>query len=127
MKTDQEMEFTKKFDKCPACGHSERLFGTIVAGLKERGLTDPNQDGCWEVISGRMISPEKEAKVNIGETVPGFSFGTDICSNCGCIYAPILQRLTIKKTPPPPEIHLPNRAERRRGVGIPQFNNPAMS
>lgn len=120
-------DFQKEFDKCPACGKSEPFFGMITDELKERGIVDKAWNFSLDMKSGPVMQPQKEAALPIGAEVPGYSFATDICSNCGCIYVVKLQRVNLKKTLAPTPLALPNRAERRRMEqqgAPPVFNNP---
>ena len=108
-----EHEFEKKFDKCPCCGSEERFFEEMGKELKERGLAREEWDFHLDIRQGLVVDQQKEASIPIGSEVPKFGLVTDICLECGCVYAPVLVRTNSKK--PPPLAVPPNRAQRRRG------------
>lgn len=122
-------DFVKEFPECPSCGSREQFFAGIVRELKERGVVDQGWSFYLDAKQGVVFDPKKEAGLLVGSEVPGYSFATDICANCGCIYVVRLQRMTAKKGIAPVQI-LPNRGERRRmeREGVPPvFNNPLLS
>ena len=55
----------------------------------------------------------KMSTLPVGSKLPTFSFKTDICMNCGCVYATYIARgeATVGVTQAK---QVPNRAERRR-------------
>jgi len=63
---------------------------------------------------GAIMQPGKESSLPIGTEVPGYSFNTDICMECGNIWAVKLERVTVKKTITlaSPTV-MPNREARR--------------
>jgi len=118
----------KRIAKCPCCGSEDRLFEGLADSLKERGIAREEWSISWDVRQGVVVDKEKEANIPIGSEVPGFLVKTDICTNCGCIYAIEMRTDPVKKTiVPGPPPGLPNRAERRR-LHLPHgSNNPFMS
>ena len=131
MKPETEgKEFVKEFKVCPACGSKERFFETLVADLRERGLTSPGWGYYLDAKRGVVFDKTKEAVLLIGSTMPAFAFYSDICVDCGTIYVVKLQKMTAQKSlDVPVPSNLPNRAERRRNGGGQNilFNNPLMS
>ena len=107
-----DKNFKKSFTKCPCCGSEDRFLEQLGDELKARGLARPECSFHLDIRQGVVIDQAKEAAVPIGSEIPAYGLVTDICMNCGCIYAIDLTRSDAKKTiaPQPP---LP-RAERRR-------------
>lgn len=129
--TKTNKDFAREFDKCPSCGSKERFFEDIVRELRQRGLARENWNFYLDMKQGIVSDPIKEASILIGAEIPAYSFATDICSDCGCIYVVKLQRLTVKKSMSfaPAEVQL-NRAGRRlaeRNGLFPFGNNPLQS
>ena len=108
-------EWVKTFDRCPACGSTSRFFGAITKELKEREFANEDWNCVLDSKKGVMVDQRKQNAIPIGSTLPGYSFQTDICEDCGAIYCVRLERMKAVKSPsPPPPLSLPNRAERRR-------------
>jgi len=110
-----DKDFSRQFTKCPQCGSEERFLEQLGQELKERGLARPEWSFHMDVREGLVIDQTKEAAIPIGSEVPSYGFKTDICMDCGCMYAVDITRGDIKKPPPPTQIIAPqNRAQRRR-------------
>lgn len=109
-----DKDFHRKFTKCPCCGSEDRFLEQLGNELKARGLAREDWHFHLDVKQGIVIDKTKEAAIPIGSEIPGFGIMTDICMDCGCIYAIDITRIDVKKSvtvaPPIP----PNRAERRR-------------
>ncbi len=116
-------DFHRTFTKCPCCGSEDRFLEQLGNELKERGLAREEWNFHMDVKEGVVIDQTKEASIPIGSEVPVFGFITDICMDCGCMYAVDLTRKDIKKPAPPP-ITLPNRAQRRRDTRDGGLINP---
>lgn len=124
--------FHKQFDKCPVCllreelakilGKPELILGTgsdrfleqLGNELKARGLAREEWSFHLDVKQGVVVDQTKEAAIPIGSEVPGYGYMTDICMDCGCIYAIDLTRNDVKKSIAPQPPMQPNRAQRRR-------------
>lgn len=127
-----EKDFHKEFKKCPVCklreelakilgkpdlklgDGSDRFLEQLGKEMKDRGLAREEWNIHLQAKQGPVLDPTKEAAIPIGSEIPGYDFKTDICMDCGCIYAIELRRLDIKKSPAPPQLIPPNRATRRR-------------
>jgi len=118
-----DKDFHRKFTKCPCCGSEDRFLEQLGNELKERGLAREEWHFHLDVKQGVVLDQTKEAAIPIGSEVPGYGLITDICMNCGCIYAIDLTRKDVKKTiaPAPP---MPNRAQRRRDTKDGKLYNP---
>ena len=110
MDKDIHMEFTK----CPCCGSEDRFFEQIGNTLKERGLARDEWNFHLDVKQGVVVDPTKEIAIPIGSEVPGYGIITDVCMECGCVYAIDLTRNDVKKQVAPQQLIPPNRAQRRR-------------
>lgn len=108
-----DKDFHRTFTKCPCCGSEDRFLEQLGKELRERGLAREEWNFHLEVKEGVVLDKTKEAAIPIGSEVPGYGLMTDICMDCGCIYAVDLTRNDVKKAiaPVPP---MPDRAQRRR-------------
>ena len=130
---DENKQWSKEFNKCPCCGSESRFFEGIVKELKQRGIADKDFNFFLDLKTGPVASPQMINKLPIGGEIPGFAFATDICTDCGTIYAVRLDKITVKKGLAPVQF-IPNRQQRRAGMqggqGFqfpPSMNNPCVS
>jgi hypothetical protein len=77
----------RRFDACPNCGSEERLFGSLSKKLREMGYAREEWNMVYDAKQGPISDPAWEKKVPIGTRIPGFSIKTDICCDCGLVYA----------------------------------------
>jgi len=77
----------KTFDKCPACGSDKRFVQTLVEIAKDRGLARENWKMFFDSRRGYVLDQNRVILMPIGSKVPAFQIATDICMECGCIYA----------------------------------------
>jgi len=134
-----DKDFHRTFTKCPVCklreelaeilgkpelklgSGEDRFLEQLGDELKERGLARAEWHFHLDVKQGVVLDQQKAATIPIGSEVPGYGLMTDICMDCGCIYAVDLTRNDAKASiaPVPP---MPNRAQRRRdareGTGL---------
>ncbi len=96
-----DKDFHREFKKCPACGSENRFLEELGNELKERGLAREEWIMHLDVREGHVVDQVKEAAIPIGSDVPAFGIITDVCMDCGCIYAGVLQRRDAKKGLPP--------------------------
>lgn len=128
----QETGFSKKFDKCPVCGSTERYYEGLLKRMQERGFID-KKITCFDFQqhTGVPLPPEKIATLPFGSSVPQFTTVWDCCLGCGAVYSALIQELEVKKSIEVANSPLlPNRAERRRvaqGQVYPWMNNPSLS
>ncbi len=115
-----DKDFHRTFTKCPCCESENRFLEQLGDELKERGLARQEWNFHMDVKQGVVIDQTKEAAIPIGSELPSYGFITDICMDCGCIYAIDLTRLDVKKSLPPAQPLIPpNRAQRRRDAREP--------
>ena len=109
-----EKDFHRTFTKCPCCGSEDRFLEQLGNELKDRGLAREEWNFHMDVKEGIVLDQKKVAAIPIGSEVPGYGFMTDICMDCGCIYAVDITRTDAKASIAPMPPMLPNRAQRRR-------------
>ena len=105
-------DFNRTFDKCPCCESTNRFFEQLGQELIDRKLTGDKWYFSYESRSGPVVDQTKEPAYPIGTEVPTYGITTDVCMDCGCMYAIRLDRGNITKPAPP----LINRAQRRRDM-----------
>ena len=121
-----DKDFKRQFTKCPCCGGEDRFLEQLGNELKARGLAREDWNFHLDVKQGVVVDPTKAEAIPIGSEVPSYGYMTDICMDCGCVYAVDLTRNDVKKTIAPTQMIPPNRAQRRRmgreGSGQPPFS-----
>ena len=111
-----DKDFRRTFTKCPCCGCEDRFLEQLGNELKGRGLARDDWNMHLDVRQGVVVDQTKATAIPIGSEVPGYGFMTDICMDCGCVYAIDITRTDVKKSIAPAQLIPPNRAERRRGA-----------
>ena len=120
-----DKDFHREFTKCPCCGSEDRFFEQLGNELKARGLARDEWGMHLDVKQGAVLDQTKEAAIPIGSEVPGYGIITEVCMDCGCVYAIDLTRSDVKKQVAPQQMVPPNRAQRRRkGREGPEPINP---
>ena len=110
--------FAKDFTQCPNCGSEQRFFEELGKEIKARGLASEDWRQAYDDKQGVVMDPTKDAKLPIGSTVPAFIIITDICLDCGSVYAIHLERHNAQKN-----IRLPsNQGRMPPGMNNPQFS-----
>lgn len=134
--TSMEKNYHKSFTKCPVCklreelaeilgrpdlklgNGQDRFLEQLGEELKARGLARPEWSFHLDVKQGTVVDPAREAAIPIGSEVPAYGIATDICMDCGCIYAIDIARKDVKKgiapLPPTPITRL-QRTSMERG------------
>jgi len=108
-----DKDFHRTFTKCPCCGGEDRFMEKLGEELKAKGMAREEWNFHLDIKQGVVIDSAMANSIPIGSEVPGYGFMTDICMDCGCIYAIDLLRNDAKSridlTSP-----MPNRGQRRR-------------
>lgn len=104
--TNNKQQIIAEFDKCPNCGSTSRLAGSVAEEQTEKGLMDKGlKYGIYEV-GGPVLDPRKVNQMLVGTKVPTVTALLDVCLGCGTIYAVRLQRgevsLKAMVAQPPP-------------------------
>jgi len=112
-----DKNFQATFDQCPNCGSDQRFCEQLGQELKDRGLARPDWTFNYDVRNG-VVMDGKYTQIHIlsGATLPGFTIATDICMDCGTLYAVRLNRLEGEMKPMP-----------RQGPIMPPISNPRFS
>ena len=111
-----DKDFHREFTKCPQCGSEDRFFEQLANEVKERGLAREEWTMHLQMETGVAVDKSREASIPIGSELPGFGIRTDVCMDCGCIYAIDLTRMDAKKSLPPVQIIPPGVSQKGRPV-----------
>jgi len=96
-----DKDFHREFKKCPCCGSEDRFLEQLADEVKERGLAREEWQFHFQIVEGVVVDQTKEVTIPIGSEMPGYGIMTDICMECGCIYAIDITRRDKKKSLPP--------------------------
>ncbi len=94
----------KTFLDCPNCGSTSRFLQTLGDKVRERGITRPEWSMFFDVREGVVSDQTRDAMIPIGSEMPTFLIYTDICLDCGTIYAVHIEEGTAKKGVRPQQI-----------------------
>ncbi len=102
----QKPRIVAEFVKCPVCGSTKRFADSVAAEERAKGLMgDDVPAGVWE-FAGPIFDPRRVDKMLVGSMVPGIRVVTDVCLDCGTMYAVRLIReefpLQLMKLERPP-------------------------
>ena len=111
-----DKHFHREFKQCPCCGGEERFFEQLCNELKAKGWAREEFHFHLDMSRGVVLDKTKEATIPIGSEVPGYGIMTDICMNCGCLYATDLMRNDVKKS-----VDVSNKIPPRQGGGLPRM------
>lgn len=86
-------EIIATFDKCPNCGSTKRFAGSVAHEENERlGKTDDKMVYGLNQMTGAIMVQARQKGLIHGMKVPLVMAITDICLDCGTLYAVQLQR-----------------------------------
>jgi hypothetical protein len=102
-----------KFD-CPVCKSKRRFFEQLASDAKLYGVALANFAMGLNSIQGPCA--DKRVQPKPGSKVPMFQVITDICLDCGCVYAAIL----ISKTA---HVSIQTAKELPKGLILPNETN----
>ncbi|KKM92848.1 hypothetical protein LCGC14_1214200 [marine sediment metagenome] len=98
-----EKQFHKKFGTCPGtkqdgtpCGGTHRFMEELGKELKTRGFARPEWNLRYDVREGVPTDKNFRGTMPVGTMLPGFEIMTDICMDCGTLYAVELRRVENK-------------------------------
>ena len=117
-----EKDFHREFTKCPQCGSEDRFFEQLANEAKKKGLARDEWNFHLQMQEGIVVDPAKAEGALIGSEAPGFGIMTDICMDCGCIYAVDLTRIDKKKSLSPAQPIPPGTSQKGRPL-INPFSN----
>jgi len=81
---------------CPCCGSPRRFFEELGMEMKKRGLAGEDKVFSLDAKQGIMMDDSKKRIIPVGITIPGFDIKSDICAECGCMYATELHMIEGK-------------------------------
>lgn len=107
--TDDQGTTKYKYTKCPACGSESRHFEELSAEAIELGSAKEGFVTGYDMTNGVIGEPEILQRLPLGSEAPSIRVVTDICKDCGSLYAVIVVTGKFKKqlAVAPPTIHLP--------------------
>ncbi len=105
-----EDNFRKTFDVCPNCGSDQRFCEQLAQEVKDKGLGRPEWTLYFDNRSGGVFDQNRAILLPIGSKIPAYQITTDICMECGTIYASEIIKLqaTIQRGNIPPLTHNPS-------------------
>ena len=98
----------KEFKQCPNCGSENRFLENLAKELKKKGWARLDWRYAFDYRQGSVIDPDMEKHIPTGGEVPAYTIATDICEDCGTIYATFMETTVAKKSTNKPNIVLPN-------------------
>lgn len=101
------MEINKQFNQCPNCGSSNRLLESLAEELKDKGYARKHWKLGLDFRQGAVVDQSKEATIPIGGKVPSYQITTDVCVDCGTVYAVDIKTGEVTKSLAPPKIIKP--------------------
>lgn len=122
MSDSSAKSYIQEFGKCPVCsakwfglwwwwrkllktlrltarGPGQRFFETITNELKAEGRVPQDWNMYWDLRTDAIFPPKKLPLLPMGSVVPAFRAVSDICQECGSIWAVRLQRTVAKIGP----------------------------
>ena len=95
---NMEVDVSREFKHCPNCGSDRRFFERLGKQLKDLGYARPEWEFCLDLKGGPVCDDKMISKIPYGAELPGYAFKTDICENCGTVYANmILETVAVKQ------------------------------
>lgn len=98
---------SKVFTMCPACHSHSRFFETLAREAIKNKTAREEWMFFYDQKQGPILDRLKDPMLPIGTEIPGFYIATDICMNCGCVYAIRIESRPLKKSIVPPKLEVP--------------------
>ncbi len=102
-----DKHFSVQFTQCPNCASPLQFLNELTKELKDRGMARPQFQMRYDNRQGPVFDERMTTIMPIGISLPGYRVVTDICMDCGTIYAVELTRLeghTSAATPSAPDL-----------------------
>ena len=96
-----------EFDQCPNCGSKRQFMAALTKELKELGYARKEWNFYFDSRVGPVVDKAMEGKIPLGSMVPSYLVYTDICMDCGTIYAVKLVSEPMVKALPKPKLFKP--------------------
>ena len=95
-----DKQFHKKFGTCPGtkqdgtpCGGTQRFMEELGKELKAMHLARSGWNPRFDVKTGVPMDKGWQGIPPVGAVLPGFEIMTDICMDCGTLYAIEIRRI----------------------------------
>ena len=88
-----ERNFHRSFPHCPTCGSPNQFFNQLGQELKDRKLARKEWNMRYTSLQGVVQDDNKQVFMPVGISLPGYLIQTDICMECGTVYATELFRI----------------------------------
>lgn len=119
----EKLPTKRTFDKCPACGSTNRFFERLTKEAKEDKQGKEDWRLFYQMIDRVVVDNRLAKSLPLGSKVQSYIVFTDICDDCGCVYAMEIRTSIAQKTFVP-NLALPGQPR----TGHPPFaNNPSTS
>lgn len=102
-----EPNFHIKFDQCPNCKSELRFLEELGKEMKDRGLARAEWNMRYDQRTGAVADDARSVLMPIGIKTPGYHTVTDICMDCGIVYAVELRRIEGTTSAAPPSTKIP--------------------
>lgn len=100
-------QIVAEFDRCPACGSTRRLAGSVAEEQIEKGQMGTGWKYGLYRMGGPILDPKKVNQLLVGTRIPTVTALLDVCLDCGTVYAVRLERdetsLRAVMSQPPPQ------------------------
>ena len=109
--TDKEGNTKYQYVKCPACGSKKRHYEKVSEKAAEADLAKPGFLVPFNYDSRVVAEKMKLDIAPIGTGAPSITTATEVCMDCGCVYAVMVITGKAEKTlaKEPPKIFLPGQ------------------
>ncbi len=114
--------YPKIYNCCPVCRSKLRFFEELSAEAKVNGAALANFQMSLNVAEGACADKRIANNLKPGTPVATFMVKTDVCLNCGCVYAVFVNK-RVAKVSLPTATKLPSKLDLS---GLP-MNNPRAS
>ncbi len=92
-----DKHLAKEFPKCPCCGAESPLVQQMVEEAKAAGMARQDWKAYFQAHQGMVLDQNRAILMPIGATVDaGYQVLTDICTECGCIWAVGVYRMPVR-------------------------------
>jgi DNA-directed RNA polymerase subunit RPC12/RpoP len=91
-----DKDFKAEFNQCPNCGSTRQFLNELGQELKDRNIARQEWRQHYDVRQGIVIDQNRAVLLPVGSILPGYYITTDICMDCGTLYATRLARIEGK-------------------------------
>ena len=101
--TDGKGTTKYKYNKCPVCGSKKRHYEAVSDKAIKTGTVEDGFLMPYQYEERVVVSPGKEKTLPAGTQAPQITSATEICVDCGCVYAAMVIVTKVEKGEPPPQ------------------------